>query len=195
MNSVELLAPHLGDGTGLVAGYSFRGDKASYGDVVHIAMDAASPSSMSVLGRLFLTTTTGTVQFMQQDKLQWTREESLSNLELVQFVELPENKLDSGKMEEERFLQRLDRQLRDAQVMPVFILRCIRVLTGAVTNVGLACVSGQVRQTVRNRLLCICVLFSYCANWRCYLNTGRVWIQTGYCDSIETRQIIWVGFQ
>jgi len=176
MNSVELLAPHLGDGTGLVAGYSFRGDKASYGDVVHIAMDAASPSSMSVLGRLFLTTTTGTVQFMQQDKLQWTREESLSNLELVQFVELPENKLDSRRLEEERFLQRLERQLRDAQVMLIFFVHCIGMLTGTAMNVGLACVSGQVRQTFRHRLLCICILFSHCTNWRCYLNTGCVWI-------------------
>ena len=51
------------------------------------AMDAANPSDPAVIARFVLTTNTGAVQLWQHDRVQWTREEALSEVEVIEFVE------------------------------------------------------------------------------------------------------------
>jgi ER membrane protein complex subunit 1 len=63
-------------------------------------------------------TTTGAVQLWQQDKVQWTREESLASISVAEFVELPEKKVTSSHAGEgqETLVARLKWQLLEAQV-------------------------------------------------------------------------------
>lgn len=81
-------------------------------------MDAANPSDNVVIGRFVLTTNTGAVQLWQHDRAQWTREESLSEVELAEFIELPEKKTVTAHVGdgEETFTERISRQLSDAKV-------------------------------------------------------------------------------
>ena len=51
-----------------------------------------------------------------EDKLQWTREESLSTIAVAEFVELPERKAVQSIAERESFLGRVLRHISDAQV-------------------------------------------------------------------------------
>lgn len=52
-----------------------------------------------------------------EDKVQWTREESLSTIAIAEFVELPEHKaIQSSVAENENFVGRVLRHLSDAQV-------------------------------------------------------------------------------
>jgi ER membrane protein complex subunit 1 len=84
---------------------------------MQMAFDAVSPNQYQVIGRVVLTTSTGSVQLWQQDNPQWNREEGLSTINAVQFVELPEKLVDSSERgEREGFAGRLSRQLRDAKV-------------------------------------------------------------------------------
>lgn len=84
--------------------------------VLQVAIDAANPTDMTVLVRMFITTSAGTVQLWQHEKLQWTREESLSTIAIAQFVELPERVITHRNEDDESFAGRLARQLSDAQV-------------------------------------------------------------------------------
>ncbi|KAG7447298.1 DUF1620-domain-containing protein [Guyanagaster necrorhizus] len=124
--SAELLAPHLASGKGLVTGFSFPFDTYNHGVITHITMDAANPSPFTVLGRFFLTTTTGTVQLWQQDKLQWTREESLASVRVAEFVELPEHIVTSSHDRDEQFSERVRRHISDAQNFPRYLLNFVR---------------------------------------------------------------------
>lgn len=90
------------------------------------AMDAANPGEFQVLGRLFLTTSTGALQLWQQDKYQWTREESLSTIEVAEFVELPEKVVSSSHPGDESYAQRLFRHVTDAQDLPNYLAKFAR---------------------------------------------------------------------
>ncbi len=58
------------------------------------------------------------VQLWQQDKVQWTREESLSEIKVAEMIELPEKKsvMSHMNVENETMSGRLSRQLMDAKV-------------------------------------------------------------------------------
>lgn len=68
---------------------------------------------------ILVTTTTGAVQLWAQGRVQWTREESLAEIKVAEFVELPEAKtiLSHIDLDGESFLTRLARQILDAKVM------------------------------------------------------------------------------
>ena len=70
-----------------------------------------------------LTTNTGAVQLWQHDRMQWIREEALSEVEVAEFIELPENKMVTSRVGDgdETFTERITRQLSDAKVSQ---LRC-----------------------------------------------------------------------
>ncbi|KAK7046106.1 hypothetical protein VNI00_007107 [Paramarasmius palmivorus] len=132
--SAELFSPHLADGKGMITGFSFPFDTNQYGTIAHLTMDAANPSMYQVLGRLVITTSTGTIQLWQQDKLQWTREESLAEVALAEFVELPEHVSGATAVAEgsEGFVQRLSRQIRDAKDLPNYLIHFFkRFATGS----------------------------------------------------------------
>lgn len=64
-----------------------------------------------------LTTSTGSIQLWTQDQLEWVREEGLSDIRTVEWVELPErNVLAVVRGEDEGFWSRLIRQAEDAKV-------------------------------------------------------------------------------
>ena len=63
------------------------------------------------------------MQLWQQDKVQWTREESLAEIKAAAFVELPEPKVASTHVvDHESFRARLRRQLAEAKVPFPFVL-------------------------------------------------------------------------
>ncbi|KAI8996246.1 DUF1620-domain-containing protein [Trametes punicea] len=138
--SAHVFASHLAEGKGLVTGYTFPFQTAEHGVIEHVAVDAANPEPYRVLARLFLTTSTGTVQLWQQDDLQWTREEGLSDIRVAELVELPERKVAAhAGVEHETFSSRLRRQLSDAQDFPQYVLHFARrFVTGSYASVGAA---------------------------------------------------------
>ena len=70
-----------------------------------------------VIGRFVLTTATGAVQLWQHDRVQWTREEALSEIAVAEFVELPEPlSIATHVKDDESFIERLIRQVEDAKV-------------------------------------------------------------------------------
>lgn len=52
-------------------------------------MDVANPQDLQFVSRFALTTSTGSFQMWQQDKLLWTREESLATIRASMLVDLP----------------------------------------------------------------------------------------------------------
>lgn len=109
----------------MITGYSFPFDTATHGIINHFAFDTAHTGGYTVVGRLLLTTSTGAVQLWHQDTYQWTREESLASISAAHFVELPEKQAVAAngsvaRGEHETFVERVMRQIGDAQVDNVF---------------------------------------------------------------------------
>jgi hypothetical protein len=64
-----------------------------------------------------ITTSTGAVQFWEQDQLVWGREEGLAAIDHAVFVELPlPERVARVNVEGESFVSRLTRQIEDAKV-------------------------------------------------------------------------------
>ncbi|KAF8884531.1 hypothetical protein BD779DRAFT_1443085 [Infundibulicybe gibba] len=123
--TADVFTGHLAEGRGILTGFSFPFDTANHGIINHVAIDGANPSGWNVVSRLFITTSTGAVQFWQQDTLKWTREESLAALVLAEFVELSERVLSSTRLGEgpEAFFTRALRHLLDLQDLPQYLVR------------------------------------------------------------------------
>ncbi|KAJ3807314.1 hypothetical protein EV368DRAFT_75106 [Lentinula lateritia] len=116
--TVEIYSPELASP---VIEYSLPFDANTHGSISHVAIESAT----DVIGRLFLTTTTGAIQVWEQDKHIWTREEGLSELKAAKFVELPErlSVLGGEGRSEEGFVGRLIRQAKDVKDLPNYIIR------------------------------------------------------------------------
>ncbi|KAI9058646.1 DUF1620-domain-containing protein [Trametes sanguinea] len=136
--SAHVFASHLAEGKGMVTGYTFPFKTEEHGVISHVAVDAANPEPYRVLARLFLTTSTGAVQLWQQDQLQWTREEGLSDVRVAELVELPERKVAAhAGVAHESFSARLRRQLSDAQDFPQYAVNFARrFVTGSYASVS-----------------------------------------------------------
>ncbi|KAJ8579707.1 hypothetical protein M405DRAFT_848078 [Rhizopogon salebrosus TDB-379] len=60
--------------------------------------------------RVLLTTTTGSIQLWQRDKMQWVREEALASIQVAEFVELAKRTVvTSHAVDEEGYFERLQR--------------------------------------------------------------------------------------
>ncbi|KAL1740498.1 hypothetical protein HDZ31DRAFT_47393 [Schizophyllum fasciatum] len=118
--TVDVFTPHFT----LVTGFTVPFDTDRYGTIKHFHMDSAVPSGWTVLTRLVLTTSTGAVQFWQQDNLQWTRDEALAHIAAAAFVELPERVAAAAANTDGS--PRLARQLRDARRLPQYALAFAR---------------------------------------------------------------------
>ncbi|KAF8809912.1 DUF1620-domain-containing protein [Phlegmacium glaucopus] len=123
--SANVFAGHLAAGLGFVSGFVFPYDTMSHGIIGHVAIDSQSPSEQTISSRLLVTTSTGAVQLWAQGELKWEREESLANLLVAEFVELPEqvaseSSLDGG------FFARVIRQMADAQDFPRYLVNFAR---------------------------------------------------------------------
>jgi ER membrane protein complex subunit 1 len=99
-----------------------------------VAIDATTLQDYQVLARLIVSTTTGAIQLWQQDQLQWSREEGLSEIKVAEFVELPERKIVASGMSEETetFFERLRRQITEARDFPQYLAHFVnRFVTGS----------------------------------------------------------------
>ncbi|KAH9911778.1 uncharacterized protein BXZ73DRAFT_93328 [Epithele typhae] len=136
--SSHVFASHLANGKGLVTGYTFPFQTGDHGIIKHIAVETANPEEFKVLSRLVLTTTTGAVQLWQQDQMQWSREEGLSDIRIAELVELPERKVAAQvDLEQDIFSTRLARQLLDAQDFPQYAVNFVRrFVTGSYASVS-----------------------------------------------------------
>ncbi|KAF9516661.1 hypothetical protein BS47DRAFT_1340546 [Hydnum rufescens UP504] len=134
--NLHLFSPHGAEGKGMVTGFTFPFDTNSHGVIDHVALDVAHPQEYRFISRVVLTTSTGAVQLWQQDSLQWTREESLSEIKAIEFVDLPEKKILHSNVGE-AFAQKLQRQVAELQNLPSYIIHFgTRFLTGKYETVS-----------------------------------------------------------
>ncbi|KAH9981995.1 hypothetical protein BJV74DRAFT_852482 [Russula compacta] len=132
--AAHVYAPHMAAGQGLVSGFTFKFDTETYGIISHVALHTAYVKELDFLPYLALTTTTGAVQLWRGDILQWTREEGLSRLQVAEMIELPESKTMAAQTigQDEKFAQRVSRQLADAKGLPQYISHFVkRFATGS----------------------------------------------------------------
>lgn len=132
--SAHVYAPHLAEGKGLVSGFTFNFDTNTHGIISHAALHAAYQKDYDLLPYVALTTTTGAIQLWQGDKIQWTREESLSRIQLAEMIELPEPNTIATHVrdEHETFVGRLTRQFSDARDFPAYLTHFVkRFATGS----------------------------------------------------------------
>lgn len=99
---------------------------------IQIALDVANPTEDIIIPRFFLTTGTGAVQLWQFDKLQWSREEALSEIKFAEIVELPEKQAVTTMAgeETENWVERLTRQIGEAKVRRWLFRESTRDLSG-----------------------------------------------------------------
>lgn len=90
-------------------------------------------------------TSTGALQLWQQDAIKWTREESLAEIQSVEFIDLPEKKATIDVLDGHNFITRLLRQIRDVQVsFPVhFSVKFIQIPFRAFQHMPRASVVGS----------------------------------------------------
>lgn len=100
------------------SGFTFPFDTTSHGVFLHAA--PSSKVNNAQLVTLLITSSSGSVQLVQQDGTKWTREEGLSNLASVEFIDLGEPEVEQvGHMiEEEGFAGRTARHLAALRVSP-----------------------------------------------------------------------------
>ncbi|KLO18736.1 DUF1620-domain-containing protein [Schizopora paradoxa] len=134
----QIFSPLSAHGKGMITGFTFPFATNLHGIIHHIAFDAAQPAETVVLGRFVLTTGTGAVQLWQQDKVQWTREESLSEIKVTEMIELPEKKTVTShiNVENETMSARLSRQLLDMKFPSYLISFVKRFATGSYASVS-----------------------------------------------------------
>ncbi|KAJ7230405.1 DUF1620-domain-containing protein [Mycena pura] len=90
---------------------TFALDAHKHGTVTQLAIDGT---------HLVITTSTGAVQFWDQDQLMWGREEGLAAIDVAAFVELPLPARAARADEGESFTARLRRQISDAKDFPAY---------------------------------------------------------------------------
>jgi hypothetical protein len=92
-----------------------------------VAFDGSSTGETHENTRTLLTTTTGSIQLWQHDKMRWVREEALASIQVAEFVELPEKKvvMSHAAVDEEGYFERLQRQLSDAKVQGLHIMKSL----------------------------------------------------------------------
>ncbi|KAI0033037.1 DUF1620-domain-containing protein [Vararia minispora EC-137] len=119
--SAHVYAPHLAGG--LVSGFTFPFQTLSHGTIVHAAVHVAYVKETDLLPYVVLTTSTGTIELWQGDRMQWTREEGLSRVRMAEMIELPERLSEGGQKDraKEGFVERVLRHAVDAQHLPQYL--------------------------------------------------------------------------
>ncbi|OAX35578.1 DUF1620-domain-containing protein [Rhizopogon vinicolor AM-OR11-026] len=147
----ETLAIQLSEGKGSVSGFAFPFQTLDHGVVRHVAFDGASTGETHENSRVLLTTTTGSIQLWQHDKMQWVREEALASIQVAEFVELPEKKIVTSHtaVDEEGYFERLQRQLSDAKNLPKYLANFARrFATGSYATVSASAASSSAEDTL-----------------------------------------------
>jgi hypothetical protein len=98
------------------SGFTFSFDTTANGVFLHAA--PSSKVNAAQLVTLLITTSSGAVQLVQNDGAKWTREEGLSDLAGMKFVDLGEPQVEQAGhvVEEESFTGRTTRHLSGLRV-------------------------------------------------------------------------------
>ncbi|KAK0545030.1 hypothetical protein OC846_005828 [Tilletia horrida] len=115
---------------GQVTGYSFQWDHDLNGDVLAAPFEGNQVSQFQLIVRSAFVTSSGSMRMVQEDKHQWIREESLTQIQVAAFVDLPEQKLSTLSPAQaqaaasgvEGFATRLVRHLLSLQDLPAWLL-------------------------------------------------------------------------
>ncbi|KAJ8584490.1 hypothetical protein M405DRAFT_914539 [Rhizopogon salebrosus TDB-379] len=117
----ETLAIQLSEGKGSVSGYAFLFQMLDHSIVRHVAFDGSSTGETHENSRALLTTTTGSIQLWQHDKMRWKKV------------------VTSHAVDEEGYFGRLQHQLSDAKNLP----RCLTNLARRFAKSSYATVSAS----------------------------------------------------
>jgi hypothetical protein len=102
---------------------------------------------------LLVTTSTGAVQLWSQGELKWVREESLANIVVAEFAELPERASESSvDITGNGFFARITRQLVIAQVG---IINLYETDPHTYNVTGPSAIPSQLCETICDWLLCL----------------------------------------
>ncbi|CAD6933848.1 unnamed protein product [Tilletia controversa] len=125
---------------GQVTGFSFQWDHDLNGDVLAAPFEGNPVSKFQMITRTVFVTSSGSLRLIQEDKHQWMREESLTQIQAAIFVDLPEQKLSTlspaqaqaAAQGTEGFFRRLQRHLLSLQNLPAwFVEFSERFVSGA----------------------------------------------------------------
>ncbi|KAG2355552.1 hypothetical protein BDR07DRAFT_1613621 [Suillus spraguei] len=147
----QTLAIHFSEGKASVSGFGFPFQTLDHGVIWHVAFDGSSANETHENTRMLLTTTTGSVQLWQHDRLRWVREEALASIQVAEFVELPEKKvvMSHAVVDEEGYFERLQRQLSDARNLPQYLANFARrFATGSYATVTASAASSSDEDTL-----------------------------------------------
>ncbi|KAG1790453.1 uncharacterized protein HD556DRAFT_1392090 [Suillus plorans] len=147
----QTLAIDLSEGKASASGFAFPFETREYGVIRHVAFDGSSTGNTHENTRTLLTTTTGSIQLWQHDKMQWVREEALASIQVAEFVELPEKKavMSHAVVDEEGYFERLQRQLSDAKNLPQYLANFARrFATGSYATVTTSAASSSDEDTL-----------------------------------------------
>lgn len=88
--------------------------------------------------------------------MQWVREESLASIRVAEFVELPEKKVitSHAAVDEERYFERLQRQLSDAKVQSLHNAKSFMLNEFLKES---SPILGKLCETLCYRIICYCV--------------------------------------
>jgi ER membrane protein complex subunit 1 len=156
----------------MIRGYTMPFESSTHGVITHVsyiyvsqwylslryikaALDAAHPNPNVIIGRFVLTTSTGSVLVWQHDRLQWTREEALSEVEIAAMVDLPEKQSALAHTSDgsETFFERVRKQFIDAKVSLSFLRFQLYFIKTHISDSGLPVVYSFFYQTVRDWFL------------------------------------------
>jgi outer membrane protein assembly factor BamB len=147
----QTLAIHLSEDKASASGFAFPFQTLDHGVIRHVAFDGSSTGETHENTRTLLTTTTGSIQLWQHDKMQWVREEALASIQVAEFVELPEKKvvMSHAAVDEEGYFERLQRQLSDAKNLPQYLANFARrFATGSYATVTTSAASSSDEDTL-----------------------------------------------
>ncbi|KAG2143699.1 hypothetical protein DEU56DRAFT_884358 [Suillus clintonianus] len=147
----QTLAIQLSEGKASASGFVFPFQTLDHGVIWHVAFDGSSTGETHENTRMLLTTTTGSIQLWQHDKMQWVREEALASIQVAEFVELPEKKvvMSHAVVDEEGYFERLQRQLSDTKNLPQYLANFVRrFATGSYATVTASAASSSDEDTL-----------------------------------------------
>ncbi|KAG0701659.1 hypothetical protein DFH29DRAFT_925728 [Suillus ampliporus] len=147
----QTLAIQLSEGKASTSGFGFPFQTLDHGVVRHVSFDGLSTGETHENTRVLLTTSTGSIQLWQHDKMQWVREEALASIQVAEFVELPEKKviMSHAAVDEEGYFVRLQRQLSDAKNLPQYLANFARrFATGSYATVSASAASSSAEDTL-----------------------------------------------
>ncbi|KAG1750542.1 uncharacterized protein EDB91DRAFT_1108061 [Suillus paluster] len=149
----QTLAIQLSEGKGSASGFGFPFQTLDHGVVRHVSTiyNYSREKSHLYNTRMLLTTSTGSIQLWQHDKMQWVREEALASIQVAEFVELPEKKIvmSHAAVDEEGYFERLHRQLSDVKNLPQYLANFARrFATGSYATVSASAASPSAEDTL-----------------------------------------------